>query len=456
MPVRGSLGPMGPLILVCLALLQAPASCPDAATCRADAEAAAARGDYETFHDLAWRAVQKGKPNDPALMFMLARAQSLSGRPDDAIVMLERLADMHAPIDLTLSDFDRARRRPEWAELVAKVSGAAVPDAAPLPASVRSPTPAAPSPPSSTAAPTLPAAPAVLAAPAPIVAPAVRSDTPPPAAPPTAPDPGEITEFEAPAGLAAFALGHDAVSRRFVIGDAPSRRLLVVDEISRHVVPYVSAASAGFYDELTALTIDAHRGDLWVASIKGSGAESTSIVHKLQLVSGRGLMEATPEESLLPVRVVALAVSPDGTVYGLDAAGGRVLRLRPGSHALEAVLRVDAPNPTALAAADDRTLFVASGRGLLRVDVASRGVQPVKSVEDLSGFSWLAWHAGALYGVQHASGASLAVRVRLTAGGTRAQPRAILAASSQPIVATLTDGGFYYLLLGTIHHLPAR
>ena len=45
------------------------------ADCRAQAQAAAARGDYEIFHDLAWRAVQKGPRNDPDLMYLLARAR---------------------------------------------------------------------------------------------------------------------------------------------------------------------------------------------------------------------------------------------------------------------------------------------------------------------------------------------------------------------------------------------
>src|SRR5437763_16460706 len=108
--------------LLLLLVLQSPPACADAASCRAEAEAAAGRGEYETFHDLAWRAVQKGRPNDPALMFLLARAQALSGRPDDAIVMLGRLADLHAPIDLSLADFDRARRLPAWSALLAKVS----------------------------------------------------------------------------------------------------------------------------------------------------------------------------------------------------------------------------------------------------------------------------------------------------------------------------------------------
>src|SRR5712664_2786846 len=62
--------------------------------CRRLALAAAERGEYERFHDLAWRAAQTGPPKDPALMYLLARAQSLSGRPHDALIMLQRLAEM--------------------------------------------------------------------------------------------------------------------------------------------------------------------------------------------------------------------------------------------------------------------------------------------------------------------------------------------------------------------------
>src|SRR3954471_19512361 len=115
------------LALLLMLAFQAPAACPDAASCRTEAEAAAARGEFEAFHDLAWRAVQKGRPNDPALMFLLARAQALSGRPEDALVMLGRLADMHAPVDLTLHDFDRVRLRPGWAALESRVTGEPAP-----------------------------------------------------------------------------------------------------------------------------------------------------------------------------------------------------------------------------------------------------------------------------------------------------------------------------------------
>src|SRR5262245_47683280 len=417
------------LLLAAVLTLQAPSSCADAAACRAEAEAAAARGEFETFHDLAWRAVQKGRPNDPALMLLLARAQARSARPDDAIVMLGRLLDLHASVDLALSDFDYARLRPGWAALESRVTG--VPAAAPGAAAPGAPAPDAPRAPLEPRAPDSPRA----------------SDAPPAA---------DALDFDPPADLAPFAIAHDAVSRRFVIGDAASRRLLVVDEVSKHVVPYVSASSAGFYDELTGLAVDDRRGDLWVVSAKGGDAGSSSVVHKLQLVSGRGLMDLRPADAALPVRFVDVAVAPDGTVFALDAAGPRVFRLRPGARALEAAQRFEARGVRAIAAVDEHTVFVGSDGGLLRLDLAARSAQPIKGVDDLGGFVSLAWRNGGLGGGQPAKGASLVVRVALDGSGTRAQPRAILAASASGIVGTLAGGNFFYLVDRSIRRLAVR
>ena len=87
---------------------------------------AAAKEDYEAFHDLAWRAAQKSRPNDAELMYLLARAQSLSGRPGDALVMLRRLAQMGVATDVkTSDDFRRVRALPGWAELEALMNDTA-------------------------------------------------------------------------------------------------------------------------------------------------------------------------------------------------------------------------------------------------------------------------------------------------------------------------------------------
>ena len=55
-------------------------------------------------------------------MLMLARAQSLSGRPHDALVMLQRLAAMGVATDAaTNDDFRFVRALPAWAEFEAKI-----------------------------------------------------------------------------------------------------------------------------------------------------------------------------------------------------------------------------------------------------------------------------------------------------------------------------------------------
>jgi hypothetical protein len=82
--------------------------------CRELALAAAERGQYETFHDLAWKTLQAGPPRDPALMYLLARAQSLSGRPYDALIMLERLVDMHVAVDAAANEDIQSDAAAAW------------------------------------------------------------------------------------------------------------------------------------------------------------------------------------------------------------------------------------------------------------------------------------------------------------------------------------------------------
>jgi len=419
------------LLFALVLALQTPSApaCRDAADCRAQAEAAAARGDLETFHDLAWRAFQKARPNDTDLMYLLARAQAMSGRYDDAIVMLGRIADLGGHNDAATNEaFARVRLLPKWAEVASKIGAA--------------------SPPAATANLAPPPAPAP--APAAASGGAAMRSAASPAAPGAAPE--EALTFDASNGTP-LAVAHDTVSRRFLLAHRSPALLVVVDEVSHHVVNYASASSAGFYDELTGFAVDDRRGDLWVVSAKGDG--SSSILHKLQLVSGRRLMEVPLPDGAGASRLAAVTVTPDGTVYAVDA-DSRVFRLRPGAKRLESFMRLDAPHPTAIAAADNGVLYVAADGGLVRVDVTSRAASRVKSVEDLTGFDSLAWRSGSLVGVERAGQAYLVVRVPLDGAGTRAQPRAILAATPAPIVGTLASDGFYFVDGGSIKFLRLR
>src|ERR1700722_11719249 len=109
-------------------LFQAPSvaprvECREWHECRQLALDAYNSGDYERFHDLAWRTVQTGPPRDPDLMFLLARAQSLSGRPHDALIMLGRLAEMGVATDTAANDdFRLVRTLPDWPRVEALIA----------------------------------------------------------------------------------------------------------------------------------------------------------------------------------------------------------------------------------------------------------------------------------------------------------------------------------------------
>src|SRR4051794_22774555 len=118
---------LGVLLLVFLAFLAFPAHlalaqerplCHDWTECRQFALKAYADHDAEAFHDFARRSLAAGPPRDAKAMFLLARAQSLSGRADDAVQMLGRLAQMGVATDAeTSDDFLAARSAAGWPEL---------------------------------------------------------------------------------------------------------------------------------------------------------------------------------------------------------------------------------------------------------------------------------------------------------------------------------------------------
>ena len=62
------------LVVATAITLVSAQDCPDWRACRDSAVASASHEEYESFHDYAWRAVQKGPKNDPDLMLLLARA----------------------------------------------------------------------------------------------------------------------------------------------------------------------------------------------------------------------------------------------------------------------------------------------------------------------------------------------------------------------------------------------
>ena len=425
--------------------------CTSGQECQALALDAYDRHDFERFHDLAWRAIQYGPTRTPSLMYLLARAQGLSGRPDDAAVMLGRLAEQGVATDAaTNPDFTSVRGLSSWPALqrqilVVAASGQAIDGRdlarrAAMAAASATPARAIPESPV-TAGPT----PAVAASPARAAAEAETAPT------------ALLTVREAlrlpltaivPAGLA-----YDRVSERFVLADRAGRRLVIADERSRHVVDLVNADSAGFHD-ITGIEIDWRRGDLWVVSVDdpGNGGAPASTLHKLQLVSGRPLERLSLPGDFGGARFVDVSVSPGGTVFMLDALGGRVFAVEPGSKhfALKCVLAMT--HATTIAVVDDRFAYVAHASGLMRVDTLTGSSQLVRNGPEpaLLGLEHLRWARDALVGIAHLpDGRKQAVSIPLVDGGLRAARVDVLDADvalGGPDAVTLTADGMLYFL----------
>ena len=408
---------------------RARADCAEWHQCREGALEAAARQDYETFHDLAWRTVQKGPPRDPSLLYMLARAQSLSGRPHDALVMLLRLAERGIDTDAAENaDFASVRRLPQWPDLAARLRGAAAPVDAPgsAPASAAAPPAAAGGPgPESLKA----------SAPAGLVTPARGM-------------PAVEDALRVPAlAIAPIALAHDRASGRFVFGDAASRKLVIVDERMHFVVDLVREASAGFYD-IAAFEIDSRRGDLWVVS--ADRATGATALHHVQMVSGRPLERIDMPKDLAPGRFADVAVTPEGIVYVLDAAGPRLFSLAQKERALTLAARLDVEAPSSLAPAGDGIVYVAHQKGVARVDTRSGRVLPVRVPEGaLPAFARIRWNAGALLGVEQLADRTCRIlRVRIEAATGRARPPEIVASGvAMPVASAIavSDNTVYFV-----------
>ena len=326
--------------LVVLILAQSPqAACDDVASCRAAAREALAQKDYERFHDLAWLAYRRGKPDDAELMLLLARAQSLSGRSGDAIVMLQRLEARGVVTDVATSeDFEAVRLNPRWKSR-ASLLEESKPAAADVPAVAPPPKPAA-----SAAKP-----------PTSILSPEVHSAKgEAPKAPPSKKD-ALPSKREAPLAfttlLSPSAVAYDAVSKRYLIADREAKRIAVIDQNTGQVSTLAGAQAR--LGEVNGMAIDARQGDMWIVTSSDEGAS----LGRLQLISGRQLAAARVSGVNAPIVAVAFArnvgvVVADraGDIYRVSAAG-RAEKLA----SLEYV-------PTALVADAEGTLYVAAGR----------------------------------------------------------------------------------------------
>jgi hypothetical protein len=417
-----------------LLLQSPPPPCADVSACRQAALEAASRQDYEAFHDLAWRAAQRSRPNDAETMYLLARAQSLSGRPGDALVMLRRLAQMGVASDAkTNDDFRRVRALPGWAELEALMNDSA------SPATAAAHVPAVPP---DTSVPARSAAAGGSAAATPAAAGARRGDRA------FAPDAGVVGVGEEALRLTAASidpvgLAYDSASRRFVLGDRRDNKLIVADEVFDHVNDLIGASSAGF-GRLSAVEIDTRRGDLWVTSSDANGAAA---LHKLQLVSGRVLARLDMPASLKPIAISDFAVLDSGELLLLDSEGGRLIPVKGAAGPFERAVPLHLTGAASLAPAEGQ-VYIAHARGLSVVDVSGGKVFEVAppAGASLRGLRRIRWSKGMLLALQEQDDTTRVIRIRLSRRGhdaTAVEPLDRGAASAGTALTISRDAAYY-------------
>lgn len=426
----------------------APTDCVEWQECRQRTTEALARGDYELAHDLAWRTVQKGPKRSNELLYLLARAQCLSGRAHDALVMLDRLADTGVAADAANDeDFRRSRELPGWQAVADKLAGrAATAPSAPAPAAAERAAPPTAKPPATPSAAVPSPEPASVPPPAAEAAP-VGASTPTPA-----PQAG-VVEHAARFMTRRFAAGglaYDAVSRRFLFGDRDGRKLITAGDGVDHAVDFVRSESAGFY-QVMSIEIDPRRGDLWVASSEGD--QGVGALHKVQLISGRPLKTFEPPVDM-SIKPVDLTVTTDGAIFVLDAMGGHVLELKPRAERMVSIAQVKADAPTSIALGRGAAVaYVSHAGGISRVDLATQRVTRVtapKGVE-LGGFERIRAYRGGLIGIMKAAdGSRSVIRLQLNAAGRHVTTSTLVSsdvpAGDGPVFATISGDQLSYLV----------
>ena len=264
--------------------------------------------------------------------------------------------------------------------------------------------------------------------------------------------------FELPeADLLTEGIAYDSSKGTFFVGSVHKGKILRVSGDGRTTV--FAPVERGRWAPL-GLRVDPRRQTLWVAAAAlPQGAEyqaadsNRSAILRYDLRSGRLLRRYEPRDGE-PHVIGDLIVTRGGDVFATDSRSPVVYRIAAGRDTLERFLE----SPLLLSGQglaltpDERTLFVADySRGILRVDLASRGVTLMRAADSVLalGIDGLYYRDGRLIGIQNGVEPHRVVRLTLSPGGDglvnaevleRAHPR-----YQEPTLGVLVGGELYYI-----------
>jgi len=206
---------------------------------------------------------------------------------------------------------------------------------------------------------------------------------------------------------------------------------------------------------------DPPSGTLWVTTAaipQGAGylpADSgRSGVYAFELASGRFKARYLLPASAAGHLLGDLVVAANGDVYATDSRDPVIWRIRRGSDEAQEFLRHPLFRSLQGPALDPagRTLYVADySHGVLAVDLNTRQVRalPVPPRTTVLGIDGLAWHEGALIGVQNGVAPPRVVRLQLDPAGQRITAVTILdrnlPQAPEPTIGTVWGNRYFYV-----------
>jgi hypothetical protein len=248
-------------------------------------------------------------------------------------------------------------------------------------------------------------------------------------------------------GLVPEGIAADPGFQRTFVGDMANKKIWVLAKSG----PPRSFAGTGNLRPL-GMKVDRASGLLWVAAStsfwKDAAPESALLAFDLQSGKSRGSFRSADLKSINDV-----AIAPNGDVYATDSLGGAVFRLRSGGDRLERVTeagKMGYPNGLAVSG-DGRSVYIAQGIALRRLDVATGELKPVPTPPSLALLSidGLYWRDGSLIAIQNAGNSGRVLRLLLSANGTAVTSFDTLEAGNPhfdlPTTGTL-DGAKLYVI----------
>lgn len=246
-------------------------------------------------------------------------------------------------------------------------------------------------------------------------------------------------------------IAYDPDGKRFFIGSIAQRKIVTTD--GKGMTRDFSSPEDKLATVL-GLTVDAGRGHLYAVSTNGfleeAKKERHNSVARYDLKSGRLLDRFTAPEAQ---QLNDLALAPDGTLYVTDSLEGSLFRKRPDEATLsrlgdQGVLR----GANGIASSPEGRIYVATSTGIAQVDPEKGSPTRLPQPDDAvtGGIDGLAWHDGALVGVQNVPNPGRVIRIELGDDGNRITGMAVLQSSHHPdfVIPTtgvMAEGAFFVL-----------